>query len=257
MPLKRFLSNTENKDQRTIYLAEKLLGLYKDSNTSFVVSTKNGAISNGLNVDHLDSNQEEADTLLILHALSTSQIASSVHIMSPDTDVFILALQKLPLLGDVSMLVGTGTRRRLVNLQPIYESLDANHAAGLIGFHAFTGSDTTGRIAGKGKQTCWKQFKKANGNIHQAFAQLGQTAYPSAEVMDSLEEFVCLLFAPRLGIKTVGELRWHLFKKNQAEAEKLPPTKASLKEHILRAHDQAMVWLPADTTNPDLPPPIN
>ena len=75
--------------------------------------------------------------------------------------------------------------------------------------------------------------------------------------MDSLEEFVCLLFAPRLGIKTVGELRWHLFKKNQAEAEKLPPTKASLKEHILRARCQAMVWLLADTPNPDLPPPIN
>lgn len=46
-----------------------------------------------MNVDHLQSNQEEADTLLILHAVSASRLASDVHIMSPDTDVFVLALQ--------------------------------------------------------------------------------------------------------------------------------------------------------------------
>lgn len=75
--------------------------------------------------------------------------------------------------------------------------------------------------------------------------------------MDGLEEFVCLLFAPKINIKDVGELRWHLFRKNQAETEKLPPTKAALNQHILRAHYQAMVWLFADTANPNLPPPTN
>ena len=46
-------------------------------------------------------------------------------------------------------------------------------------------------------------------------------------------EFICLLFAPKVKIRDLGQLRWHLFKKNKAEAEKLPPTKAALKEHIL------------------------
>ena len=91
MSLNRFLSNSENKDQLTIYLAKKVLHFYMDSTKSVIVATKDGAASNGLNVDHLQSNQEEADTLLILHAISASKLKASVHIASPDTDVFVLA----------------------------------------------------------------------------------------------------------------------------------------------------------------------
>jgi len=76
---------------------------------------------------------------------------------------------------------------------------------------------------GKGKQTCWKLFTKANNDILKAFAELEQTLVPSNEVVQGLEEFVCLLFAPRVNIKDLGQLRWHLFKKNKAEVEKLPP----------------------------------
>ena len=258
IPLNHFLSNSDNKDQLATYLAKKLLHFYRDSTKSVIVATKDGAASNGAAVDHLHSNHEEADTLLILHAISASRLMSNVHIMTPDTDVFVLALQKLHLMSNkVSMLVGTGSTRRLVKLQPIHQALDENLAAGIVGFHAFTGSDTTGRIAGKGKQTCWKLFKKANKDILKAFAQLGQTLFPSTEVIQGLEEFVCSLFEPRMNIKDLGHLRWHLFKRNKAEAEKLPPTKAALKEHILRAHYQAMIWLLADTANPNLPSPTN
>ena len=73
----------------------------------------------------------------------------------------------------------------------------------------------------------------------------------------AIEEFVCSLFAPRLDFKDIGKLGWYLFKKNRAEAEKLPPTKAALKQHILRAHFQALVWRQCDNTNPNLPSPIN
>ena len=159
--------------------------------------------------------------------------------------------------NNVSMLVGTGSNRRLVKLQPIHQALGENLVAGLIGFHAFTGSDTTGRIAGKGKQMCWKLFRNANKDNFKAFVQLGQTPVPSNEVFQGPEEFVCLLFAPKVKIRDLGQLRWHLFKKNKAEAEKLPPTKAALKEHILRAHYQPMIWLLADTPNPNLPSPTS
>ena len=39
--------------------------------------------------------------------------------------------------------------------------------------------------------------------------------------------------------------------------ETSPPTKAALKEHILRAHYQAMIWLLVDTAKPNLPSPTN
>lgn len=44
-------------------------------------------------VGHLQSNQEEADTKMILHALdATANSATQLHIHSPNTDVFALAL---------------------------------------------------------------------------------------------------------------------------------------------------------------------
>lgn len=44
---------------------------------------------------YLKSNQEEADTKIILHALdATTNGATQIKIHSPDTDVFILALKE-------------------------------------------------------------------------------------------------------------------------------------------------------------------
>lgn len=78
---------------------------------------------------------------------------------------------------------------------------------------------------------------------------------PSAEVMAALEEFVCQLYQPETTCTDVAQLRWKIFKKSMAESEKLPPTKASLKYHIYRAHYQAMIWGNAHVANPQLPSP--
>jgi len=50
-------------------------------------------------------------------------------------------------------------------------------------------------------------------------------------------------------------LRWNLFKKTQAEAEKLPPTADALYHHTLRAHYRAMIWHHDDEACPHLPSP--
>ena len=53
----------------------------------------------------------------------------------------------------------------------------------------------------------------------------------------------------------VPNLRWKLFTASQAEAQKLPPTKAALLQHILRAAYQSLVWAHLEDPKPDLPPP--
>jgi len=63
------------------------------------MSTSEGTKSNRGDVSVLSSNNEEADTMLILHAMYSSAQHNIVHIMSPDTDVFVLALRRLPQLG--------------------------------------------------------------------------------------------------------------------------------------------------------------
>ena len=56
---------------------------------------------------------------------------------------------------------------------------------------------------------------------------------------------------------TVKEPRLSLFKKKQAQSDKLPPTQAALQPAILRARYQLMVWNRDRITNPELPSPQN
>ncbi len=80
------------------------------------------------NVDHLHSQQEEADTKLLLHAAeATASGASIINIHSPDTDVFVLALRRYPeLCTNTHFVTGVGTKRRVIPLGPIYGALGPN-----------------------------------------------------------------------------------------------------------------------------------
>ena len=56
---------------------------------------------------------------------------------------------------------------------------------------------------------------------------------------------------------TVKDLRWWIFKKKQAQSEKLPPTQAALEQTVMRANYQAMVWNNDIVPQPQLPSPDN
>ena len=171
------------------------------------------------------SNHEEADTMLILHAIYASENHQTVHIMSSDTDVLILDLRTLPQLGPHTCVINRiGSKRKLVLLQPIYDALGSDVVAALPGFHAFTGCDITGRFAGKGKKSCWKVFVKARKGVITAFDKLGQGQCPSDEDYQFLEEFVCHLYQPNTKETSMSRLQWNVFKQSQAEAERLSAT---------------------------------
>ena len=94
-----------------------------------------------------------------------------------------------------------------------------------------------------------------DSSIITALAELGQAAYPNEEIIAAIKKFVCLLYQPRTSLLTVKELRWSLFKKKQAQSDRLPPTQAALHQAILRAHYQLMVWNSDRIANPELPSP--
>ena len=97
---------------------------------------------------------EEADTLLILHAIDASKDSSvkQLDVCSPDTDVFLLLLYWYPhLCTKTRFLTGKGSTKRLITVKPLYTALGEEKANALLGFHAFTGADTTGRFSGKTK----------------------------------------------------------------------------------------------------------
>ena len=65
------MASNETKDSPTEYLANRIMDHYKSHETEVIVSKQRGAQSNHGSLDHLSSTQEEADTILILHALHT------------------------------------------------------------------------------------------------------------------------------------------------------------------------------------------
>ena len=61
---------------------------------------------------HLQGNQEEADTKLLLHALDvTASGATRIRIHYPDMDVFVLSLRRYPeLCENTAFVTGVGNR---------------------------------------------------------------------------------------------------------------------------------------------------
>ena len=112
--------------------------------------------SSSLPIQHLRKEQEEADTRMLLHALDATQRgATSITIQSPDTDVLVLTLRvNKRLCPDITMIVGTGGKRRSIPLGPLYEAVGEELVKALPGFHAFSGCDQTGTISGKSKVCC-------------------------------------------------------------------------------------------------------
>ena len=116
-----------------------------------------------------------------------------LYVFSPDTDVFLLLLNKYPqLCPNTAFITGRGQTRRQIPLRDIHEQLGEEKADGLLGFHAFTGADISGRFAGKTKKRCFNTFMTVSPDELRAFGSLGTVVdLPSPETLGALERFVC------------------------------------------------------------------
>jgi len=61
-----------------------------------------------------------------------------------------------------SFLTERSNLRRNIALQPICEKLGEKCTSAMIGFHAFTESDMSGRFAGRSRDWCFKVFLKCD-----------------------------------------------------------------------------------------------
>ena len=257
--MKRLLAHVSTKDELTQYLAGKTLEKGRQDGVSVVVAWSSKCRATHKDMVYLDSDHEEADTKILLHAVdATASGAKSIKIVSPDTDVFVLALRRNPeLCTDTTFVTGRGQHHRKIQLRPIVNALGAARTAALPGFHAWSGADVTGNFAFKGKLECWKAFIEADEECFTALADLGSTVQPTPTMLSAIEKLVCQLYLPKTKISSLKDLRWLLFRRKQAESERLPPTQAALREAIMRSHYQAMVWANDKVANPDLPSPEN
>lgn len=158
-------------------------------------------------VSHLQSDHEEADTKMILHALDAiADGATELSIYSSDTDVLVLTIRRYPeLYPNTGFVTGSATTRRTIKLQQFLDSLGSAKTAAIPPLHALTGADNTGSFSGKGKPTRWKEFEEANELMLRSIANLGKDEKHKEETHDRIEQFVCQLYWPKATIITVKE----------------------------------------------------
>ena len=193
VPMKRLLAHVSTKDELTQYLASKTLDKGRQNGWHVVVAWSGKCRAAHKDMAYLDSDQEEADTKILLHAVgATASGAKSIKIFLPDTNMFVLALRRYPeLCADSSFVTRRGQRHRNIPLFPIVRTLGAARTAALPGFHAWSGVDVTGNFAFKGKLECWKALLQADEECVTALADLSSTILPTAGMFYAIEKLVC------------------------------------------------------------------
>ena len=157
--------------------------------------------------------------------------------------------------------------RRYIDITSLAQQLGQQLCAALPGYHAFTGNDYTASFFRKGKL---RPLAIMEAKFINTFAALGESENLDAELVTSLESYVCNLYG-KPNLKSVDDARYKLFsqhfapKKNSKPLEKLkgsdstnfPPCKIVLMEKIKRSNLVASIYKRANTCDPHLWKPKN
>ena len=165
-----------------------------------------------------------------------------------DTDVMLLLVHFIPAqTAEVWMISGTAKKRKCYPIHALSVRLAKPLRDNLLGFHAFTGCDTTSAFSGHRKRFCWTTFQN-HPHLVQGTGRDGELA--------PIEQFLCHLY----GIpeqQTVDNARLQLFGKSKLGLEMLPPTRDALEFYTARATYQAKIWLQADQEHIHIPSPTD
>ena len=115
--MKKLLSHTKTKDELAKNLAEETIEYAERNRARAVVAYSYEYKGTKRDTSYQKSDQEEADTKTVLHALdATANGATEIRIHSPDTDVFVLALRCYPDLCQNTVFV-TGKGETYITVQ--------------------------------------------------------------------------------------------------------------------------------------------
>ena len=206
-------------------------------------------------ITELNSNHEEADTKLLLHAKHASENGETTIIIKyPDTDVAILACH---FCRDISARILIMKKEKTWNIyletSAIADAAGPHLCDALPGLHAFTGCDSTSAFAGKGKKTGLKHCKTDPVSCN-GMATRGRSFDAETVPFSECEGFVCKVYGkPKL--VEVNECRYITFCAKQGQSQSLPPSQDALRNHTMRANYQAAIWRQALNANPEIPSP--
>jgi hypothetical protein len=259
---KSFLTNGRNKENLIEFLFRQWSAYTLCSEMKVFI--RHGTLchqllgaGNTMLINDLETDQEEADTMLLLHAHHAGREFSHILIHSEDTDVFVLALAHSGHFDSLSVIFcGPAGKKICIDICQLASDIGRMLPC-LIGLHTFTGCDSTSAFHGKGKSRPYDLIRNLNDNdLEEAFSDLGSSWDDlRPETMAKLEEFVCKLYG--YNDESVDTTRYHSFLSKALNEKKMPPTLDSLMLHIRRANYQARIHKLALQAITNAPSPSN
>lgn len=254
-----FLRIDENKTELFEFLSEESMSIESDK---IVIATSGEGVLCNKEYEKArlqPCTHEEADSRMILHLMDAARNGCKRALLrTVDTDVVVLAIACVNQLEveEVWIAFGVGKNFRYLPAHDIAAHLGSLKSRCLPMFHSITGCDTVSSFGGIGKKTAWQTWK-AFDEVTQTFHTLSCAPLTITESdIKVIERFVILLYDRTSEQTEVNGARQYLFTKRNRSIENIPPTKATLVEHIKRAVFQGgHIWGQACISSPQLPDP--
>lgn len=267
-PKSAILGVSKNKMQLNKMIADALL-----DPDFYIPATQNGhsltlagvndvpvEISMGERLERTDlsSRHEEADPIIVQHAISRCIQGEKVRVISADTDVFILLLNFYVSHKCTSALYMSSpvADRSIVDLRATAQK-NKDMAKAILVMHALTGTDTVAATYNMGKKVALKALQTFDPEI---LSIVGDPQANLDEVCSSATAFLIACFGKTYSdCKSMTECRLKMWKKKTGAGTSfklcsLPPTTEAATENIRRAHFQVAQWL---TAMSGVPPPLS
>ena len=193
-------------------------------------------------IERLYSNQEEADTRMILYASILSRDHERIIIQCDDTDVLVLLVYYFSrghLTDHVYMYAGHSGKERYIPVNRIANELGQTVCECLPAANALTGCDTTCSMNRIGMKTAYsKQLKKVD-----TLSNLNTFHEDDLEDSVAVARSYALLLYGKKGsdMDILDELRYIMATTTYKSASMLPPTEDAFKQHVLRAKYQTRI----------------
>ena len=203
-------------------------------------------------VSSVASNQEEADTRIVLHAIYAANNSSEeIEVRSPGTDVLVLLLHHRTEIHTKYIYFRTGTQgkrtylSRYIPVHILFEELSRQQHNILLSVYCLTGCATTIACRGSGKKAAFRILMNKASHF-QALTDLGSRGHNKLQLwqeqcycMDGTTALISMSFVVKRQLRTL-----------------LPPTDDSFQLHLLRSVYQLALWRQSRHAMIEIPGPV-
>ena len=137
--LKTFLASTKTKQQLTLYFSQICLKYFAKKESVILYVSCNGRTYCSLSPDNVicENNHEEADTLIVWHAMYATDMSSDDNVAR--TERLVSRCHKLLPKTFIKL------KSAMFDVRKIHSKIGSAKANALLGMHAISGCDTIGK----------------------------------------------------------------------------------------------------------------